>query len=375
MDLNANYMQAAMRGLLRTTILLFVAICGHAAAQSALPDLVAFPKNLPPGVPTQITITWIITDPTYIAGSAVLNEIGSDNRVIRRLGTFSDNGNAGDEVAGDKKFTAQFLLNEPAERTILISASAAFRGTLLRAVSPPTFLFVNSDTNLRLGQAVVSTEKIEFRDSTGTVVRSEPLASHEKTAVALPAGAATLTTTDIATEAESQLRVGVVTQRHLRLNNAHEGDNSTSTFRYFSSSGTLLFSRESSEDRTFFVSPDARYLSRSGHRVLLVEVDENESNPSVKLLDDHGAILGQLATIPGLGVIREAQLSSTGQYIGLTGYVSPGGNETVVVVDTDTFAISQRVSDPSNALFMSLEENVGGSFNVVRGNTVGEQLP
>lgn len=348
-----------------------------ANAQSVMPSLVVYPQNIPLAVPTTVTVTLQITDPTFIQGSAVLNEIDASNRVVRRLATFVDNGQGGDEVADDKRFTAQFIANEPVPRPILIAASVAFTGSLTRTPSPSTLVWAAADTDLRFGFAVAQSDAIVFRDAGGRVASTIPLAGYVESAIPIPSGPATRTTFDTAFVAESQLRVGIITARTLILDSEQEGENESSTFSYYGPSGVLLFALNSSESRTFFVDPQLRYTSRSGNRVILVEVAENETDPSVRLFDDSGTVLAQYSNLPGLNSIAEAQLTSNGRFIGILGDgVSLAGRSAIVIViDTVTNSIAQRLYDPSSSPPIGLAENINGSFNVIVGETVGEQLP
>ena len=348
-----------------------------ANAQSVLPTPSAYPQTVPTGAPVTVTVALRIDDPTFIAGSAVLNEVDASNRIIRRIGTLSDNGQGGDEVAGDKRYTGQLVVNEPSFREMRVAVSVAFTGILARTSSPPVVISAVPGTDLRSGLATLQDDKIVFRDQSGRATSSIPLARYDVAAVSLPSGPAEKRTLDSAFSSEAQSRVGVITSSVTTLIGALEGANDPSRFVYYGPSGVSLFSLQSSDTTTFFVDAQTRYASRSGDRVIVIEVSENETHPVIHFLTDTGTQLAKYANLPGIDAISEAQITTNGRFIGVIGEGLSGVERRIslIVIDTSTGIFTQRLFDPDVIPSLGLGENSAGSFNVLMADSVGEQLP
>jgi hypothetical protein len=110
---------------------------------SAAPTLGAIfvaPTIVSINMPTSVTVSVSIPDTSLISGSVNLVRLNSGAPTI--LGQLHDDGLNGDALAGDRVYTIQVSLNEPAIGRVQLQVSAAFRGTLLRAVTnlPPIFV-------------------------------------------------------------------------------------------------------------------------------------------------------------------------------------------------------------------------------------------
>jgi hypothetical protein len=108
-------------------------------------------------MPTPVTITAQITDPTLIPGSVNLLRLGATGTPPTILGVMHDDGQNGDAVAGDGVYTLQALFNEVALGQIQLQVSAAFRGQLRRVTAnfPPIQVtvpqtFTNSDIGMTI---------------------------------------------------------------------------------------------------------------------------------------------------------------------------------------------------------------------------------
>jgi len=365
------------QGVIHLVLLSILVFCRPASAQSASTGLVVYPQNVSLSTPTVVKVTIQIPDPAYIAGSGVLNEIDANNKVVKRLAIFSDGGTAGDEIAGDRRYTATFVINEAAPRLIRIAASLGFIGTLTRVTSASSIVWVSVDNDPTRNLAVVEDDALTFRDAIGNLKSTIKLAKFDITSVTLPAGIATETTYDTAFVSESQQRAGLISSRTLNFVNEDEGDTDTSLFRLFNSDGSLLFIKTSTPGRTYFVDPQLEYISRAGSRLILTEVDDNHTDPIVKYLDDLGNILAEYTNLPNIESILEAHLSSNGRYIAVigNGTTARGRQIVIVVIDTLTSNISQRLFDEASTQSVGIAENISGSFNIIIGGTLGEQLP
>ena len=101
------------------------------------------PDTLQMNTATSVTITTVITDPTYISGSANLQRI-NPNGTVTNLGVLRDDGTNGDATAGDRTFTLVRVFNEPQTGTVRLRVSAAFRGLLPRVFSEEVGLRVGA---------------------------------------------------------------------------------------------------------------------------------------------------------------------------------------------------------------------------------------
>src|SRR5437667_9796744 len=78
------------------------------------------PDVVPVGTTTVVTITTEITDPGFIPGSANLQRLDANGRVVAGVGTLRD--------AGGNKLTLSVSVSVSVAGTIFLRVSAAFRG-------------------------------------------------------------------------------------------------------------------------------------------------------------------------------------------------------------------------------------------------------
>jgi hypothetical protein len=116
-----------------------------AAIPAATPTIGAHsasPTTVPASIPTKVTVTAVITDPSLIPGSVNLIQLSQGTATI--LGQLHDDGLNGDAVAGDHIFTIVQTFNSPVGQ-IQLEVSAAFKGMLRRVLSPSfPVLFLNT---------------------------------------------------------------------------------------------------------------------------------------------------------------------------------------------------------------------------------------
>src|SRR5271165_6234635 len=110
---------------------------GRQAFGGAIGATAANPTAATVGVPTTVTITSVITDPSLIAGSVNLQSLNSSNQVVAVIGLLHDDGLNGDAVAGDHIYTIQTTVYETAPGPQSVRVSAAFQGSLARSYSAP----------------------------------------------------------------------------------------------------------------------------------------------------------------------------------------------------------------------------------------------
>jgi hypothetical protein len=115
---------------------------GRAGAQPVVGPVGAFPTTVPVAVGTPVRVTAVITDPSVIAASVILQRIDGAGRVVGTLGAMVDDGTAGDVTVGDRTYTIRPTLYEQAPGSVRLRASAAFQGRLTRVVSAPVSVTV-----------------------------------------------------------------------------------------------------------------------------------------------------------------------------------------------------------------------------------------
>lgn len=96
----------------------------------------ATPSTLPAGVATTVTFRATISSTSVIATSVNLLQVNSLGQSTS-VGTMYDDGTHGDATAHDGVFTLQFPIFQQTPGTLTFRVSAAFQGSLTRALSVP----------------------------------------------------------------------------------------------------------------------------------------------------------------------------------------------------------------------------------------------
>lgn len=358
--------------------LVALSLCGSAFAQVLLPEaLTVFPANVRPGSPLTITATLHITNPLFIQGSAVLNELDGNGKVLRRLATFADNGTGRDEVAGDQIYTAHFSLLPAQVAYHSVVGSIALKGVMQRITTVSAQIWVSADTDPTAPIATVEEAKVVFRDSSGQQSDTLLLDQYVETTVETPDGQVFETRHETAIASESQGAVVVLSHGISLDDGANEGDNLPTKLRYYSASGTQHFELSSAQGRVFFLDGQRRMLSREGDRILVIEVGDDETQPSVEVFNAAGQSLFKLEQIVGMEFIAQAAITSNGRYVGLIGggVLETDTNYLIVVIDIENDVMIERLT-PRNAdaPYPVLAENQTGSLTLIIGSS-GEQLP
>lgn len=146
MNAKNDALQAALRltRVLVTGLLLAAQSLASPAMAGTLGSPTMTPGTATAGQATTVRVTIPITDPKYIAGSANLQRLKPDGTPLSVVGTLRDDGSNGDATAGDKVYTLQFTVNEPAAGTVRYQVSAGFTGELKRTFSTPLTLTINA---------------------------------------------------------------------------------------------------------------------------------------------------------------------------------------------------------------------------------------
>lgn len=348
-----------------------------------LPDLVVFPTNIPLNTPTTITVTLKITDPTYIPGTARLHLINDyntrlnprNNIIRKKIARFADKGRKGDLVAGDQIYTAQFTLMSPIVKNYQIRGSVALKGIRQRINTPLSTILATDDATANTSGVTINENEIKFIDAQGNPTTSLALKSFASTSVVTNTGTNLITSDDTPMVSELKQTVGVFTHKVIIYADANEGDSLSTDFSYYGVDGTLLFKRTSATDRQYYIDPNKQLLSADGSRVLLIEVSDEETNPSIDLISSTGDVIANYPAPLGYSYISEAYLTSNGRYIGLIGrgVTEEDLSDIVTVIDANTGAIVTRTYPPDNPPILA--ENNTGSFTVISNGNVQEQLP
>ena len=146
-------------------------------APGSLGYLQGVPSSIQVGVSSQITFLARITDPTFIPGSALLQELDTTDRVIKTLGKFHDDGLYGDLIAGDGYFTLRVPILRSSAGTLVYKASAAFRGSLYRVSSFSLDILATSSPPSFGAQVLGLKDALLFLNRNGDVVARIPLVS------------------------------------------------------------------------------------------------------------------------------------------------------------------------------------------------------
>src|SRR4051812_27684157 len=104
------------------------------------------PPSAPVGVATTVTVTAIINDPSVLPDGVNLQRLDSSGRAVSVMGILHDDGLNGDTAAGDHVFTLRATLFEQTPGPLTLRVSAAFRGSLTRALSSPMVVNITGAT-------------------------------------------------------------------------------------------------------------------------------------------------------------------------------------------------------------------------------------
>src|SRR3954451_18379542 len=111
-----------------------ISVASAAAFAAPSVNAAASPISLPVNLPTVVTVTAVITDPTVISTGVNLLRLRSSGQP-QIVGELHDDDVNADDVSGDRKYSLRITLNEPSPQMITFQVSAAFRGLLSRVLS------------------------------------------------------------------------------------------------------------------------------------------------------------------------------------------------------------------------------------------------
>ena len=319
------------------------------AAPLTLGDISILPKVIPVNYDTLITVTIQISDPTYIAGSANLYQSDFNQKLIKRLATFRDDGLGGDLVANDGILTAQYHANEIKETTVSLIATAAFKGVILKVMSNPDILDVSADANLSRQKAMTQGDNVVAFKFDGSAAYSVPI----KRLVDIVAVNSIDRTTEREIFSEDQSHFGIFTSKSTVPRQSDEilefsliGE----TFKSYDAGTGLIWQIDSTDDKSFYIPNDALIFSKNGDRVALINVGEQNTDAVMAVYTSDGTKLFQsLEIFPS---ILDAALSSNGDYLGAI--VVRDNGISFQVTNVKSGQISESIIDPSQDYFMAV---------------------
>lgn len=313
-------------------------------APFSLGELAVVPRVVPVGAATTVTATIRITDPSYIAGSAALFSTDPNGKLLTRLALFVDDGTTGDRVAGDGVFTGRWVVNQSAPGTTNVIATAAFRGTLLRVSSDPERIESSTSADLNIPKASIEGDLLVFRDAQGRSVREIRAKAQEDRLVG---GELQRTVREVVTSYD-QSRAGIFEFEGVAPRDSQEVLEYSwisAKLTWYSGPQGEMASITPPGGKSFFLSNSQWLVSRTGHRIAAVAVDEAETDPEFLVYDEWGRLLYQ--SRERFGVVRAASLSQDGRLLAYLVLRSGAfGPETVFrVVTVDTGKEQERVFD------------------------------
>jgi hypothetical protein len=144
-------------------------------ASQAVP--VASPSSIPHDVATPVLITALIPpSPNLLRDSVQLLQYGPDGRVLFRHGTMYDDGTRGDERANDSVFSIVITLRQAGPADVVLRASVAYRGQLLRVLSQPLSVTVTIEQHLDAMRELLASALLLGRRSDAYAVMGDRLA-------------------------------------------------------------------------------------------------------------------------------------------------------------------------------------------------------
>ncbi len=115
------------------------------------------PDSLVVGVATPVTVTALIADPAVVGHRVILQSVDASGHLLAMLGDLHDNGEQGDAVAGDHRYTIQTTLTEATATTLYLRVAARFTGSRHRRFSSVITVPVlgsPASSSLYLGQRI-----------------------------------------------------------------------------------------------------------------------------------------------------------------------------------------------------------------------------
>ncbi len=105
------------------------------ASAATIGTTAAAPTSVPSGAATTVTVTSVITDPSLIPNTVILQQLNTTGQVVAVVGTLHDDGLNGDAVSGDGTYSIQTTIYQPNPGVLTFRVAAGFKGALLLTYS------------------------------------------------------------------------------------------------------------------------------------------------------------------------------------------------------------------------------------------------
>lgn len=308
-----------------------------------LGELQVTPPVIPPDQSVPVTVTLRLQHPDYVPGSAVLQRLDDTGQPVVPLASFRDDGQEGDETAGDGVFTARTTLFAMQPTDIRLGATAGFRSLPKKLRSLSASVQVKPGASLAGPWAVVEEGRVVFRDLHGKEIHQEPLAT-PMPEVAAESGAAPKALQmpkapqERAIVSADGTHVGIIRPLPPTAQTPAKGNAPVSTgweFHYLGASETLWTKATKDPERYFYLPESSPLLSTKGDRVLLIDVSEDANDPVLAVYDRTGQAL--LREKAALAALIDARLSTNGRYVLLKGLPPMPKRDLIrlIVIDVD----------------------------------------
>ena len=126
------------------------------------------PGSAPVGVATTVLVTARISEPTVLPDGVNLQRLDTAGRVVSVMGLLRDDGANGDVAAGDGTFSLRATIFEQSPGPLTLRVSAAFRGSLTRALSAPLTVHITGSTGT--GIAILAPADLAYLSTSPIVV-------------------------------------------------------------------------------------------------------------------------------------------------------------------------------------------------------------
>lgn len=307
-----------------------------------LGKLTIFPKVIPTNQDTKVTVMIKIDNPIVFEDKLQLVRLDNAGNIQSILASFTDDGTQGDAVDGDLWYTTQVTINEEKSVKIPLRALATIKGSSNEVYSLIETIEVEVGADTSGLFAIIQNDRLMFHNSEGGLI-SERDISPTTQPLSDQTGEYLIYECHSAIPTKNQKYVGVLTSRFLDLDGPpQETDTSIpygSTFSYLDANSVLWSKSLPPDSSTRYFVPDrngyAAMFSADGNRVLLIEVQEDDTEPKIQIYDAKGILVKEYTS--KIQVLVSSRISWNGRFVLLEGHISPseGGKYGFEVFDIE----------------------------------------
>jgi len=352
-------------------------------APGNLGELIIFPKVIPTGQDTKVTVMIKIDNPSIFSGNPKLDRLDSSGNVQSTLGNLLDDGVAGDTVAGDRWYTMQGVVNEASPGQIYIRATATAKATSNEILSPIENVEVELGADASGPFATQQDDKLVFRNIDGSIA-SEVDLSPTQEPFSDSTGNYFIVNNLFSISTRDQKRAGILTITFLEPDQPPQETETSSPYGssfIFRDANTILWSKSlpgDTDTQLYVPNPNdgsSAIFSADGNRVLLIIVNEENGSPKAHIYDASGALVTEFAS--KLQALYSPRISGNGRYVLLEGSfpISEGGGYGFEVLDIETHLSYIQLLDLDAIDSYAVVEGDDGKFKVWADGATLYQLP